>query len=177
MSFKNTPFWKCLFEMKWFIIFKLLLHPKIEGGGRGWGQLKLENKKQEIKLQKDYNVIHDLNYYAQTKTCPSSFKNIHQGEKSLWWYFIHHCKGSYFWQAIWNKILSFMKAEILLKPKNKELISSPRVSHSQAQTILHFFISRNFLHLELFFFLMWSLKMDWICLLEFRLFKHAQFSF
>lgn len=76
--------------------FQITFTSQNRGGGWGRDQLKLENKKQEIKLQKDYNHIHDLNYYAQTKTCPSSFKNIHQGEKSLWWYFIHHCKGSYF---------------------------------------------------------------------------------
>lgn len=47
--------------------------------------LAVENKKQEVKLQEDYNDVNDLNYYAQTKTCPSSFKNIHQGE--------NHCGG------------------------------------------------------------------------------------
>lgn len=46
---------------------------------------KLENKKQEVKLQKDYNDVCDLNYYVQNKTCPSSFQNINN-EKN-------HCGG------------------------------------------------------------------------------------
>jgi len=95
--------------------------------------LKLENKKQEVKLQKDFSDVRDLSYHTQTKTYPSSSKNTYQGEKSLQWYFIYHCKGSYFWQAIWNKILSFMKAEILFKSKNcidqlSEVYSFPRAN-------------------------------------------------
>lgn len=157
--------------------FQITFTSQNRGGGWGRDQLKLENKKQEIKLQKDYNHIHDLNYYAQTKTCPSSFKNIHQGEKSLWWYFIHHCKGSYFWQAIWNKILSFMKAEILLKSK-KQRIDQPSegYSFSRANNFTFFYLQKFSPSWTFFFFLMLSLKMDWICLLECRLFKHAYFS-
>lgn len=132
--------------------FQITFTSQNRGGGWGRDQLKLENKKQEIKLQKDYNHIHDLNYYAQTKTCPSSFKNIHQGEKSLWWYFIHHCKGSYFWQAIWNKILSFMKAEILLKSKKTKNWSALRGLFILKGKQFYIFLSPEIFSILNFFF-------------------------
>lgn len=81
MSFKKISFWKCLPEILWFVIFKWFLLP-------GYIQKpQLNTGKQETRSQvtRNYNDVHDLNYYAQTKHARHPLK-IYIKEKN-------HCGG------------------------------------------------------------------------------------